>query len=283
MPPRTVTAAIVLFWLLCSGWFFQHEIWPRLQHSDGAPFTIDLAAEAEPQPLPRRWQIFHNGQTVGFLLTSVVHHPGDDTYAVVSKAHFDRFGMSLLGAAAQISTVESVYRVSADGQLRDITCHVVATVVNPDDTRVQVTGSVEQGRFAPHWHLDLPFVGKHDLDTDPVEVPAQHSMLTPMQPWNRLLNVREDTRWQIALFDPLSDSLSSLLPGKNVTLRYLEAGVKQGTDTRFWNGSEVPCLVIEYRGENLTGRTWVRQTDGLVLRQEAERGDERMALERELK
>ena len=36
-----------------------------------------------------------------------------------------------------------------------------------------------------------------------------------------------------------------------------------------------------YLYEKLTGRTWVRQRDGLVLRQEATRGDDAMVLERE--
>ena len=46
-------------------------------------------------------------------------------------------------------------------------------------------------------------------------------------------------------------------------------------------------LLIEYRGENLKALTWIRTSDGLVLRQEAIRNEntpqeERLVLERDL-
>ena len=45
--------------------------------------------------------------------------------------------------------------------------------------------------------------------------------------------------------------------------------------------------MIEYRGENLKALTWIRTSDGLVLRQEAIRNEntpqeERLVLERDL-
>ena len=38
-----------------------------------------------------------------------------------------------------------------------------------------------------------------------------------------------------------------------------------------WGKKEVACLVIEYRepGKDVSARTWVRKSDGLVLQQEA--------------
>jgi hypothetical protein len=51
-----------------------------------------------------------------------------------------------------------------------------------------------------------------------------------------------------------------------------------------WDGAPQPCFVIDYRaesGDDFTGRTWVRTSDGLVLRQEARSNEETLVLQRE--
>ena len=48
-----------------------------------------------------------------------------------------------------------------------------------------------------------------------------------------------------------------------------------------WDNRAVPCLVIEYRkGKEITARTWVRKSDGLVLQQEASNLGFEMILQR---
>jgi len=50
----------------------------------------------------------------------------------------------------------------------------------------------------------------------------------------------------------------------------------------FWDGQDVPCLVIKYTGDgDVNARTWVRESDGLVLRQEARQGGDLLSLERD--
>jgi hypothetical protein len=65
----------------------------------------------------------------------------------------------------------------------------------------------------------------------------------------------------------------------------LEAGVLEEPDDLPWNNQNEICVKIKYRGKDLLGYTWVRKSDGLVLRQEVFRqkdtpDEERLTLER---
>ena len=49
-----------------------------------------------------------------------------------------------------------------------------------------------------------------------------------------------------------------------------------------WNGEAVSCWVIEYRRDEPVARTWVRASDGKVLKQEAfQKGEVRLTLLRD--
>ena len=48
-----------------------------------------------------------------------------------------------------------------------------------------------------------------------------------------------------------------------------------------YKGDLVPCWVIEYRADQPVARTWVRVSDGKVLRQEAFGMGENLALQRD--
>ena len=47
-----------------------------------------------------------------------------------------------------------------------------------------------------------------------------------------------------------------------------------------YNRQDYECRVIEYRGENETLRTYVRISDGWVLRQESKAFDQRIVMQR---
>jgi hypothetical protein len=280
MPPRLVTVAIVVFWLAALGWFFQHDVWPRLRPGDRPPYVLDLAQEVTRWTAPRHWDVFYKGETIGHARTWVIAND-DGTYGLTTRVNFHKFTVGLI----RVQEMDSTYRVTRDGRLRELDGLVSAVVFagGPDGT-VHVHGVVRDGRFKPHWEVNAPQpIGKQTFETDEVQVADNHRMLNPMQPWNRLLALQENRTWQIELFDPLMGSLSNLLPGglsKDTRPQLLEAGVRQGAENLTWDNKEVPCLVIEYRGEGISGKTYVRQSDGLVLRQEAARGDDRLALER---
>jgi hypothetical protein len=283
MPSPRFALAIVAFWLATAAWLAYHDLWPRWRSGDRPPYTIDIAQEAEGRRVPRRWSVFYRGRTVGYALTSV-NRREDDTYELHTEYRFDQFTFTFLSGLIEtdLRRMDSTYRVTPQGSLRELAGELVVDVreVRSHRVKVAVNGRVEGGVLTPRWRVESP-LGDKELTSDPVEVAAQHSMLNPLQPWNRLLDVQEDRRWTITLFDPLADSLATLVPGHRPGVRTLEAGVRQGVELFMWDGRDVPCHVIEYHGENLSGKTFVRQGDGLVLRQEVTRQEVVLALERD--
>src|SRR5262249_10575604 len=63
MPSRYTVMLIVAFWLGTSSWLFYHDLWPRLTPGVPPPFSIDLADEAQAQPI--LWVVNHNGRRTG--------------------------------------------------------------------------------------------------------------------------------------------------------------------------------------------------------------------------
>ena len=63
--------------------------------------------------------------------------------------------------------------------------------------------------------------------------------------------------------------------------KYLNAEVLADTARITYNQQEYDCHIIEYRGENETFRTYVRISDGWVLRQESKTFDQRIVMQRQ--
>ncbi|HZU38236.1 MAG TPA: hypothetical protein VFA18_20095 [Gemmataceae bacterium] len=274
MPPRLLTGVIVAFWVVTTAWFVQREVVPRFQSSERPPFTIDLASEAE---IPRSgivWDVFWKGQTVGHATTYTKWVADQKNYEVENDIEFDNFKYELapFRVAINLKELRTQKWLSSTGELEELQGKVVASFSITGasaDGWVKWRGFVSNGTFQPHWEIDSPLFGKRELTTDPVAVPNDYSTLNPLEPWNRLYHVEPGQRWRITRFDPLVQSLSAMA---NITPEadYLEAGVLQDPQELNWDGKVTNCLVIEYRGKNEVARTFVRQSDGLVLRQEVE-------------
>lgn len=288
MPPRVITLAIVVFWLGATILLFWRDVWPIIRPGERPPFTIDLTREAAGRKSVNHWRLYRNGEPKGYANTATAFRPEDETYELTTNVRFEnlRFKLPLFDREVELRRLTSMNRVTPDGELREIDSEVEIGVhfggqLAPEAVIVHVNGQVANGLFRPQWTVKSQLFKELNLPSEPVEVRSHDSMLNPLQPWNRLLNVREGQQWVMTLFDPLSDSLAGMVPGTRPPLRVLDAGVLEGTQDHRWDNRDVPCLVIEYRGKDLTARTWVRKSDGLVLRQEAERPDNRLVLERE--
>ena len=151
----------------------------------------------------------------------------------------------------------------------------------PVAIEASIHGAVEDGKLRLRYKS--PF---GDGELEPVPVANRGSVLNTMAPLNRLRGLAPGRRWQIALIDPMS--AIPILSRANPKPRILNAEVKE--ETIEWpagpgdaNPLEVPCYVIYYRGEDDTrARTWVRQSDEMVLQQEASFGDLQLTLRRDL-
>jgi hypothetical protein len=316
MPSRSWTLAILAFWLGTMGWYCYKVVWPRLRPGERPPYTIDLSDEITGLE-PRRWDLYRNGRRVGWANTWVKYRYQDNTYKVTGKYVFhspqDQGGRAddsapenqkmvfpfLAGTVqVQVNEFDSTNWITRDGDLRELDGGVSLTAIGPPgvlgprgryDIQAHVSGRVEGGYLRPHWKLERPWALEHE--TEPILVANNHSVLNPLQPWNRLRNIRPGQTWRVQLFDPLTESatasIKALIPVSLPKVEYLDAVVQEIPDDRPWGNppQQVSCLIVEYRGDKLHAWTWVRRSDGLVLRQEAVRNEgatyeERLALER---
>ena len=299
MPSRPVVVLILAFWTATLGFVFYRDLWPRLAASGPPPIAVDLADEAS-QFVPVRWTVLRGDEKVGRLTTRMAYVDADDTFAFTHKYSQVQFDFS--GARVVIPDLTTTTRVTRAGTLREQSLEgklVVqlerrasgeATYDTLAEARVKVEGRVENGVFVGRCDLVSPlFTVSRDLD--PVPVPDGQA-LSPLQPLNRIANIRPGQRWVVHEVDPLGEALAALFQeqlgkhGFGLPERKREALIAEVQPTQqslVWGKGrdEVSCWVIEYRGDEARARTWVRVSDGKVLRQEAFGMGERIALERE--
>jgi hypothetical protein len=300
MPARPWVLAIVIFWVVTTGWLFYRDFWPSLRPGEPPPYTIDLVDEARRVPIS--WTVYRgeesNEQKVGSASTSVQYHPEDDTFDLYGSLLYPK---PVPGVERLMLIMESVYRVTRDGELKHVRANMTVVIrALKDEIRVrgQIEGPVRDGRFVPEGHIAFPG-GEQPLVIEPVSVEGRGNVLNPQHPLNRILDLRPGQHWRVPLFDPVALALSrasaganadpvvelvvAALAGSNRTaagFRVLEARVVPQPQTLDWFGRDETCLVIEYQGQDTKARTWVRESDGLVLQQEATVLGDRLVLKR---
>lgn len=300
MPSRPAVAAILAFWCATLAFAFHRDVWPLLFAAGPPPIAVDLEDEARSagKAIGTPWKILRGDQKVGRLTTKMVHLD-DDTYRFTNTYSDVRLDFAALGGKVrvQIDRIVTTTRLSRPGDLLEQTMDGNlkfqlagrnGAFVTIAEAEAKVDGRVEDGRLLGHCDLKSP-LGNINRDLEPVPVPSGHA-LNPLQPVSRLGNVRPGRRWVVQEVNPLDEALALLIKGKvaehgfNLPERKREpliAEVLPAQEPLRWNDTDVACWVIEYRGgRDVRARTWVRASDGKVLRQEAELAGERLALER---
>lgn len=283
MPPRSVVAALVVFWLAADGWLFYREVWPYWRAGDPPPYTIDLTEELGDPSVD--WEIYKKDKKIGRAASSV-QRQRDRTYNLHMEFRFDELRILIL----HIRKLAGDYHISEDGELLGMAAH--AWIATSDrkfgdvDMELHMNAPVENGELVP-----TLFFNKEKLALGDIRVPLKErsGAINPLHPLNRLPGLHEGRRWRISLFDPLSAIGKALGPQFNdmigamegLTVPELHAEVK--ADTLEWNNEAVPCFKIEYRKPSEpdpVAATWVRRRDGLVLEQHSSHGLAEMTLRR---
>ncbi|MBY0527579.1 MAG: hypothetical protein K2R98_29550 [Gemmataceae bacterium] len=280
MPSRTLSLAIIAFWLATSAWLVYRDLWPSWRSGEPPPYAIDLVDEASPNAMPIRWSVFRDGTRIGRAYTRVLYRASDDTF----ELHGEMVNLKMLRgmmANIDVKSMTSMYRVTRDGELRE----VIGTIDGQGELlfpfhqqgtlQGSITGQVNGRLFEAQGRIESS-LGSRDLKPEPIELTARASVLNPLHPVNRVTGLRPGQRWRMPVVDPMAAAMATLFPGVRTGPRNLNAQVLAEPDELPWINELVPCLVIEYRdaddpgADTWSARTWVRQSDGLVLRQEAQ-------------
>jgi hypothetical protein len=300
MPSRHYILATLAFWGASMVWLFHREIWPRLRAGEPPPFIIDLTTEAQRSAQHTLWTIHRGDTRIGTARTSIEYEDREprfkDSYKFISE--IGRLAIGRIGPL-EITGKEllGIYRVTREGELREIRIsgkiemQGVGLLANlKASADLHMAGEVVGQQFVPtNNYIDIGG-SKQELHLDPVEFASHGSVLNPLHPVNRVAGLRRGQHWLIPLVDPLADSLAALarkdpafefLVKRREGLALLQAEVLNETRTLPYRDHEVSCLIIEYRGDDMTAHTWVREDDGLVLRQEASLWGEELRLDRQ--
>ncbi len=281
MPARPYVLAIIAFWLASSGWLFHKEVWPRLRSGEPPPYTIDLADEARQHNIvPIRWAIHRNGVKIGIAKTTVRFHESDDTFELRGEIESINLGAASI---VQIREMMGKYRITRDGNLRELEVNLTAAFTIPGQVpftaKGRLEGQVKDEKFFPRCRIDSALFSK-EFVLDPVPISSSGNVLNPLHPVNRINGLSPGQRWRTPLVDPLRD-LPATIFGTSPGVRMLNAEVLPELQLHWWNGRDRECYVIEYMGEDIVAHVWVREKDGMVLRHDTTIRGEEMVLERQ--
>jgi hypothetical protein len=289
MPRWWWSLIIVAFWLITSAIFFRHEWWPYLEPDAPPPFAIDLEDEAR-FPVPATWKVFRNGNHILMATTKIAHNATENTFTL-SADFKPPPGKDAKPQASNLTIqhMTSQYRVTPEGQLLHLEASVAASYLptftvgakrTPVNGQVELSGDVKNGRFSGKYHVELENVVDQS-DNISVPVSSQGSVLIPLHPVKHIRGLQPGQTWRLPVIDPLDDLLAAIVPGGQRDPTYLNAKVLPESRHMTWGNQDQECLVIEYSGEEMTGRTWVRRSDALVLEQEVTKSGDTWILRRE--
>src|SRR5207245_708436 len=110
---------------------------------------------------------------------------------------------------------KSMYRVTREGDLREVNAHVnVSFPAFLFSVAGEFGGPVREDTFRPEATIVLPGETQK-IEFDPVQLTGRGSLLNPLQPVNRLTGLRPGRTWQIPLFNPLQVLTAARIEGKN--------------------------------------------------------------------
>ena len=144
MPPRSVVALIVLFWVGSIVFLIYEEYYPWWRTDAPPPFLVELADEAS--PLSARWSIYRGDQKIGSANT-VMTCLRDDSIELASTIENLELSLGLPPIHVHVRIVKqhTIQRVTRDGQLLTLNSrmHLVFTAVGQ---RIEVLGDDDLAR-----------------------------------------------------------------------------------------------------------------------------------------
>jgi hypothetical protein len=300
MPSRTWVLVIVVFWLVMVGWLYQRDLWPRLRSDEPALFQFDLSEEAriemtdrrprvplgqpyhddqrKTQSRPVHWSMTRNGvQIQDYAETRVVYQQKDHTLVLVGD--FKQFAPDQPKGGDPILQIETTYHVDWGGNLLDLAADVWLRTP-PAVLRAKIAemdSTIQDNQLISKWLIRTP-QGDETSTQQPIRLSKRGNAMCLTQPFTRITGLIVGQRWQV----PLLDLLSVARTRQPAPWVVLQAVVSEDFLTRPYRQAQLPCFVVTCsKADQPYVRLWVRQTDGLVLRQEVYFPDETLLFDRD--
>jgi hypothetical protein len=284
MPPRWLSAVIVVFWLGMTGWLAWREYWPRWQTGGPPPYHIDLVDEAQRTKPRTLWVVIEDGRQITRAESWVDYNEKDRSFALLLEFRKQSFSKQAAGGLLpRLRWRESLLRVTLEGSLRelkvraDVHCNIPLLSREPIDGTLVLAGEVRGEHFFPRYRVEQNGLPLLEGKLSPVEVSYHGSVLVPQHPVNKITGLRPGQSWRMPVVDPFAATF-----GLADAVRHVNARVLPTPQVLEWSTRPPKtCLVIEYEGEDERAATWVEVGTGLVQRQEAAFAGHRLVLQRD--
>ena len=313
MPPRWLCIGTVAFWLATTGWLVWSEVRDEFDIDEPSWFAIDLVDEAPNARVHTHWYIWQETdpaapiarKDVSSATSWIEHHekqgdtfslhflfqPYENFSRMVVKGAIDPPIQRLELGTCKLKRMESVYRVDRSGRLLGIKTEFefIRDEAQTKDEMIELEGEASDGEFNSRY-VFTALLRRQEKRLDSVPIKRRGAVLLPMHPVHRVRGLRPGRTWQTPFIDPLADALAntslfgSQPSAHNFSARVLPELQKLPhlAEESFGKVEPFPCHVVEFDGDNTEKlRTWIRAADGLVLRQEVERADKRLILQRQ--
>jgi len=289
MPTKRIVALIFFFWFLTNAYIAYRDVWPRLFVDSQPKIAIDLADEAA-HNVEVRWGIFRGDKEIGRLTTYLKYVEADDSFEFTCE--YKRLELEVQAIRCEIPELVTKDTVTRGGDLKKqslkgtVKGYLFGAKLIEGEANIQ--GNVINGQLTTQCSITST-LGKFNETLDPIFVPKGQP-INPLQPINRLTNLKPGHSWYVQMSSPLEDAIAAVIQKQMLEHAIklperkngqLLAQVKSDQQDFDWYGLIVPCWVIEYRRDEPVARTWVRASDGRVLKQEAFRNGEQLAVVRD--
>lgn len=257
---------ILVGWIATTAWWFVRDVAPWLG-ADKLGYRQLLAKRASDEST--NWRVLIDGKQVGSILSGV-QPKTNGGFSVWSQAMLKS---SLVSSAVGIAgdgdfSVQLSVDVSPLGRLSTFEVRIsMRSEMGAGTEFGAVRGKVEGEELSLQPILNSQPMGQ------PIKIRFDPS--TPIggdfSPTDKIPGLWVGRRWTTRVIDPQAVLLGGGFLSSGPPTREVVHSVV-GSERIIWNEIAWDCFVVEDRHSDKIGKTWVRSSDGLVLRQQAALG-----------
>lgn len=278
MPSRWISWSIIVFWIGMMAWLTGAELYHRFGTRPRLQDTLAASAQAGPvhwniTEILRRDRPPKEGEApeerpLGTAVTELRLDARSGKYLLAQQIHLHRLfntGFSLnLTSRSEVNLFGRLQQISFNATVPEVNlhCELVGRPQGPDKLRVQAF---------------FRFGSEHQEVQQTISYDGTDLVLSSLCPLDRMPGLRPGQTWKTPMVDPVESILgqsfsSGNLPKAEITRPLVTVRVWDQPQGLLWRGEFVPCLVVEAVQGGRSMKIYVRESDGLVLRQTAELG-----------
>ncbi len=259
MPSRWACVALLMFWAIATVGLIRRDVLPDLLI--GPPPDLRSVASADPDPKPTKWSILvaddaslQSVRSVGQAITQTVRQP-DGKLRLDSSVKLDTGGLFrgtpfAFREEIRIDVVNSCL-IDASGNLISFRAVILAEGTN--EALLTVDGVYKDRAIEVKARSPIPLLNL----TKPFPYEPKTMIQNALGPIDRLPGLAVGQRWEERVVSPLTGKID-----------VVKAEVVRRSEI-FWDKSMTAAYEVVHKiPPALSAKTWVRKSDGLVLRQE---------------